>query len=293
MRRKRFQTTFGIICSRTKNTGYNSGIPWLLPGLACILLQLSAVKITLRMYRMYVGTAQLQVLKDLPNLVVLDMSRCYFEFLEQKLQLPHGLQNLTLDESADTSKFFAQVEQLPSLLSLNVSGCRLSPFDIRKMTIAFPNLRELQIMSNIEYKITNDELRVFADGLHCLQALFLHNSVINLFPYDGLANLGFLPNLKYLDISGCDVSSRAVPALAKLKQLEYLWIDSENLTNDDVKRLIQQLPVLIEFDDEDTTKILEACEESTSVNEEDCERHSSCCGPSHSSRYAPCHSSCR
>jgi hypothetical protein len=59
---------------------------------------------------------------------------------------------------------------------------------------------------------------------------------------DSLRHLTHLPNLRHLDLAGTVVTSKAIPYLAKMKQLHDVRLDGSEFHRDDRARLQAAIP---------------------------------------------------
>ena len=229
------------------------------------------------------------------NPIKLELDSCVFDFDKlpiDALLLPQGMVGLTISYCHNCRPFLSQVAITPTLLSFTAIQCSLTTSDFEKISLRFPHLKELAVCHN-DNKVgdeVGDEVLSFIRNLKLLQEIWFDGSM-GYVTSRGLRALGSLNELKQLGITGChSIKYDMVQDMAKyLTKLKFLRIESKNLSLSAVKELLHQLPLLGEFDDDGRDEILEA----ESDNEEDCVRHSSCCGPCHSScRDPPCHSSC-
>lgn len=211
------------------------------------------------------------------NPIKLELDSCVFDFdrlSDNTLLLPQGMVDLTISYCSDCHPFLRQVAITPTLQSFTAIACALTTSDFEKISLKFPHLKELAVCHNNDNKVDDDVLFVIRN-VKSLQDIWFDGSM-GYVTSRGLEALGSLSGLEQLGITGChSIRDDMVQYLANhLTKLKFLRIESKNLSLSAVKTLINMMPILEKFDDDNAKDILE-WEESESDTEQ-CGCHSSC-----------------
>jgi hypothetical protein len=158
-----------------------------------------------------------------PDRVVLDLA-----ILEHLTEI----RELQLGASIDASELL-RLPRLPQLEFLNFSNQILVTDERLEVLDRLPKLKSLQIRWG---SLSDKGLQRIAACR--LTELRLHDCD---FPSDGLAHFADT-DLSVLVLNACTVGDEAIPDLARLERLTYLYVANTNITNEGVAKLRAALP---------------------------------------------------
>jgi hypothetical protein len=143
------------------------------------------------------------------------------------------IRELQLGESIDESDLLG-LPRLPQLEFLNFSNQIHITDDGLELLARLPNLKSLQIRWG---SLSDQGLQRIA-ACRDLTELRLHDCEL---PNDGLAHFADT-NLSVLVLNACTVGDEAIPHLARLGRLTYLYIYDTSITSDGAAKLREALP---------------------------------------------------
>jgi len=156
-------------------------------------------------------------LADLRNLEELNLSDCSINNDALRQLAGHRSLKRLLMRGAIITDPLHELKRLTGLRRLDISDCSLE----------FP-------------KESDVSLAAWIGGLESLEELYLKNWPLHA---DDVEAVSRLANLRVLDCSACDLSSKGVKLLTTLPQLEQLGL-AERVLNDDTIEMLKKMPCL-------------------------------------------------